>query len=763
MGLVFGIIAVAVIVGGALLATMFAGKGGSQPDMAPNSIDDMSITQAAEGSVVPIVYGRVRITGNIIWYDNLLVIALKEQVHDGKGDSDGDDEIITGYRYYLDVWQAVCRGQISWITTYVNDEEKPVSGSIYKNDGTEATYPHSGLISWGGDSPPGANANKLPGVAHVFYRRWWIGDNTTMVPTVHYVVERSLSFTGITNEDLATGTNPHAIIYDILTEAGATDSEIDETSFNAAGSYWNDQGYGLNLAFKRQSKARDKINHILKMVGGVFGVNHLNKFILSALDPSATSSVTIDTEDWIEFSFSRRTWFDTFNEFRGNFVDSAQDYSQRTVIVRNAANRSLQGRVRTMTVDLSGFRTIEKASKRLHEIMKRESYPYAKIKAVTSLKFWELNVGDIVEVVNTDYNISSAEFRVLKKDVREVDQNKIGWELEQFNEILFDAEGDDGGDPGWVPLVKDPDPLVYQALYELPYNPTTGSDRAYLQLCARVNNWEYGWETHYSSAGVDYESVNTFSGWSQYGTLDQAYPADTYSIDDETGIHYTPYRDDPQFVSVSRQDLFVVNRFALIDDEIIKFQTVTPEGSNSYHLTGIIRGVFNTTPALHSSGSPIWLFTFANNMLLRGITAADFYTKFLPQSVAGTVDIGDATAIHTTTIHNRASAPWDVTSIKAVRSGSAVTLTIYTTTQIYDGAGKFAGDVQVDYTPTGVDDQLEVYDSDEGASASQFLVSGTDSRSKAGAFTYYARQKNGTFTSAWVSVYVDTADGTYWS
>jgi len=764
MGLVLAAVAVAVIIGGAALAYMFAGKGGGQqPDMSPSTMDDMDITQAAEGSVVPVVYGRVRLAGNIIWYENLNTVAETQEVETGKGGSDEED-VITGYHYYLDVWQAVCRGKISWIATYVQDELKNVNATLtLKNDGTQNTFPSALQISFGDDTPPGENANKLPGIAHVFYRKLYLGLNATNAPTIHFIVEKDLTGIGVTDPEIANGSNPHAIIYDILLEAGALSSQIDIDSFNAAGQYWKDKGYGLNLKFTRQSKAKEKIAFILKMLGGAFGVNHENKFILKAFDENDTSSATINTEDWLEFQFARRTWFDTFNEFRCNYVDQNQHYSQRTLIARNPANTALQGKKSSVSIDLSGFRSKLTAAKRLWEIMKKESYPYAKIKGSTSLKLYETNVGDIVTINNSEYNIADAEFRVVVKDISEIDQNKIGWELEQFSETLFDDYYGSGGFPGGVRPVTVPEKLIHQGVYEIPYNPATEYHRVYLLFAARENNFEAGFEVLFSATGVDYTSKGIFNAWSQYGTLDEAYTINTYTIDDEIGILYTPYRDDPQFATGSRTDLFVIDRYLLIDDEIMKFQTVTAEGPGSYRLTGVIRGMFNTIPATHGSGSSIWLFNLSASSMLRNISSSDFYLKFLPYYKSKKVDPGDATAIHVTTVYNRAKQPWIPTAIKAVRSGSDVTLTIYTTTQTRDGAGKAGAASQTDYVPTSVDDKLEVYDSDEGSGASQLLTSGADSRSNAGAFTYYARQKNGTFTSSWVSVYVDTADGIYWS
>jgi len=187
-------------------------------------------------------------------------------------------------------------------------------------------------------------------------------------------------------------------------------------------------------------------------------------------------------------------------------------------------------------------------------------------------------VGEVVEISNSDYGLSSAEFRIITKDISEVDQNYLNWRAVQMVETLFDDTYQPGGNPGWVVPDYTPAALVHQEVFELPYNPLTLHPQAFLLLAARVHNFETGFYCLTSNTGTDYLNVGAFSGWSQYGVLDETYPADTYSIDDETGILYTPYREDPIFSSISRTDLFSRNRYALMGSEIVRFQSVLPEG-----------------------------------------------------------------------------------------------------------------------------------------------------------------------------------------
>lgn len=741
--MVIGFIVGAIVVG-VIAAFLFRPKSPSM-DMAPASLDSFSITQASEGAVICVVYGRARVTGNIIWYGNLETEEVKSE---GGGKGGGGDDQVVGYKYWLDVWEAICMGKVTIIDKYVNDVNKELTSAIETfNDGTEEDYP----------TQPGANANRLHGVAHIFWDRLYLGENQTFVPTVHFIVEGDMSGSPVSYAVMTKGINPAAIIYDLLIEAGESGSNIVLADFNTAATYWNTKGYALNIKFSQQGKLRDKIAQVLSYVDGVYGINEENKHTIKAYDPDDTSEATLDREDFIEFTFTRKSWYDTYNEFRGNYIDEDQDYTTRTLVARNGANIRIQGRKRLRSVDLTAYRDLDIASKRLWEIMKKESYPDAQISFKTNLEFDGLNVGSVIEVNNSDYGISSAEFRIITKDVAEVDQNVLGWRAIQMIETLFDDNYLPGGNPGWIAPDYTPDKLVHQDVFELPYNPITLHEQSFLLLAARVNSFETGFKGLVSNLGVDYQDKGAFSGWAQYGVLDETYLATTYSIDDDVGILYTPYREDPIFSTISRTDLFSVSRFALLGTEIIRFQTVTPEGANSYRLTGVIRGVWNTPVAQHNAATSIWLFTITQN-ILQGITSDNFYVKMLPFFAGTVVDASLASAEHVIPT-SKAATPWPPVRIVAVRSGADVSAEWWPTTQDKEGAGRASADVQTDQEPKVYDGDFETY----YASTTHVFVDGTTRNySQSGVHNFYVKARRNGYVSSSVGVLVEAGDGTYY-
>lgn len=647
----------AVLVAGIIYTIYMMSKGMAPPDdMSPNSLGDFNITTAQEGLVVPIVFGRWKITGNIMWFGNLRTVEITEEVDTGGGFfglfGGGSEEVIVGYKYYLDIWQGLAMGKLSIVTTYIQEEEKDVDySSILFNDGENGVYP----------TYPGEYAAPLPGISHVFYRRMYLGDNVTYVPTVHFVVEHELpaSVTGVVNYATMTdGVNPAAIIYALLKEAGATATDINTTSFNTAAAYWNTKGYALNIVFNRQQKCREMIEYVLSFVGGAFGQDENWQFYLNPFDESDTPTYTLSDAngDFIKFKFKRKTWEDVYSHFTAKYVDAAQDYSERTVSTYNPAVYQITRVKKQLSLDLTAFRTVDIASKRIWEIMKEASYPYAELEITTNLKWYRLNIGDAVYITNARYGISNAPFRIVRKELGEIDSNEITMYLRQMTEKLFDANYTSSGGTYWSPPDYSPDELAYSRVFELPYIAGELAVK-YLLLASRTNIFETGFTAWISIGGAEYTREGIYSTFSQRGTLSEACPGpgECEEIDFTIGILYATNSEDPAFSTISIEAALTAPRIAIIENEIIGFANVAYEGGSDIRLTGVIRGMFNTTIASHASGTEIWITTLGNNVIT-GVTDASFNLKLCPYSHQGSIDPSSVDAISVTKT-NKAVTP----------------------------------------------------------------------------------------------------------
>jgi hypothetical protein len=617
MGLETAII-MGVITAGIMIASMYAIKPAGD-DMKPLGLDSFGVTQSNEGTVVPVIWGTVRTNSNLLWYGDLETKAVYAKAG-GKGMP--TPKMKQGYEYYIDMWHSLCLGpNVTIESAYLEDKEVTLAslGTYSFNDGSAGTYP----------TTPGAYASPLTPVAHIYFDRYFLGVNTTMVPTIHFILKRTSSCP-LTYSNETNGVNPAAIIYDLLTEqAGVPVSSIDTTSFQDASDYWHDKGYALNIKLTSQEEVRDHINNIFTYVDAALRVDENDEFVLKAFKDSDTGATTITTDEFRSFRFTRRSWDDVDSDFRANYIDEDADYSQRTLRVRNPAVRNLVGHDKQASIDLTAFRDKDTASKRLWELMKKMSYPDAQITADVGIKYAQYNVGDVLSITHSDYEMTAVDFRIVSKEEGDIESNTITLEFVQVLESLMDSNYGAAGGTSWVQTHYSAEPVVKQRVLELPYTETYGEAPAFLCLAQREGQ-ETGFSIIWSVGGTNYSMYDDATDFAQFGTLGENYSSSTYAIDDETGILYTPYRDDPTFDDVDRTELFSEPRVAILvtvsdptQFEIVAFQTATPVGT-SYRLTGVIRGLLNTPVLAHDkTDCEIWLSRWGDNVIT-GITRAAY-------------------------------------------------------------------------------------------------------------------------------------------
>ena len=621
-------------------------------DMKPATLDAFAITYCEEGTVVPLVYGTVRLPGNMLWYGNLRTEANVVR---------GPGQPVDGYWYWLDVWQSIGIGLLEIVGMYVADKVAVMTDSYTYTPGAAPVFGitrtltedgRSQTITYNpGDSAyvpagPGENAAAMNPVCHVFASQWLMPKSSTYMPTIHWVVKhRFPSWFPITGAEMANGDNPAAIIYDLLLKAGETSFNL--ASFQTAADYWTSKGYGINISFSQQGEAKELITQVFNYVDGLLRQQADGAWELLAFTDTDASVESIETEDFVEFVINRSAWDSVYNFFVANYTDQTADFSRRTVRLPNSALIAALGYRRTKTIDLTAFRDVTSASARMWEVGKRLSFPPITLSYKTDLRFHALYEGSVVSITNSEYGIVAADFRITARTVEEIDKNLISFEAEQCLSTLFDGSfqmGGSGGTP-YTPIL--PAPLVYQRVFELPAAFSTYTVPSFLVLGARAGA-EEGFNVYISyDGGVGYASFQFASVWSQRGVLLNDYNS---AAIDPIPINLQFYREDPIFASISAGEFAVSTRFALMGDELLRFQYVNPgTGANDLILTTIERGYGGTPVQTHLQDSEIWLFNLNDSIVLQNIVASNFYLKFVPVSGSVSADIALCTAIPVST------------------------------------------------------------------------------------------------------------------
>ena len=145
-----GLIIAAVTIGATVATTLFA-KGPRSTkgaDMAPANLDAFRLTTAEEGTVIPRVFGTVRLPGNLLYYGNLSSEPeYEETTVGGKGGKKKKQKVLQGYHYRMDVWQGIGMGPLELVGVYQDDRLLTEQGGAIScaeqvwNNGTGAFYP----------------------------------------------------------------------------------------------------------------------------------------------------------------------------------------------------------------------------------------------------------------------------------------------------------------------------------------------------------------------------------------------------------------------------------------------------------------------------------------------------------------------------------------------------------------------------------------------------------------------------------------------
>lgn len=292
----FGVsLLVAVIV--AVVSTVLSELLRPKPDIEnakPAGKGDFRFPTAEEGRKIPLIWGQVRLSGpNVTWWGDFKQIPIKEKIKTGLWSK---KRIIVGFRYFVGIDMALCRGNGTDVTlhqVWVGDKFLPgahtgdidegnfFGGSKYGNGGIQGTtefFPGSTTqlaSTYLSTFQDPITAQR--GTAHLVFEGGWIGDSTNIKPWA-FECSRfpNALFTAADAAGVAgTYTNAKRIvnssdlniaefIYEVLTneEWGMfrTSAQIDLENFAEVASTTFDEGNGFAMQLEREVPASELLN-----------------------------------------------------------------------------------------------------------------------------------------------------------------------------------------------------------------------------------------------------------------------------------------------------------------------------------------------------------------------------------------------------------------------------------------------------------------------------------------------------------------------
>lgn len=192
------LVTTAATVGGRLIDQALFGGGRDQTQEGPR-LDDLRVTSSNSGAAVTRFYGRVRISGEVIWATNFEEVASTTSTG-GKG---GSGATTTEYTYFANFAIGLGEGPIGFLSRiWADGNELDLSSLTYRLYlGTEDQQADSLIESIEGTD----NAPAYRGLAYVVFERLELTDYGNRIPQLTFEVTRPSPFSTV--EPLVKGVN----------------------------------------------------------------------------------------------------------------------------------------------------------------------------------------------------------------------------------------------------------------------------------------------------------------------------------------------------------------------------------------------------------------------------------------------------------------------------------------------------------------------------------------------------------------------------
>ncbi len=183
-------------------------KGGKLSPVHGSRLADLAVQSSAYGKMIPIVYGMVRIGGNIIWSQPIAesVVTTTSSAGGGKGGGGKVSQSSSTYNYSVTLAISVCEGEVSEVSRIWADAKQldisQFTIRIYK--GSETQLPDSLIQSIEGID----NTPAYRGLAYVVLEDFPLADYGNRIPNFSFEVKKKTLYNDYNNqtvEDMING------------------------------------------------------------------------------------------------------------------------------------------------------------------------------------------------------------------------------------------------------------------------------------------------------------------------------------------------------------------------------------------------------------------------------------------------------------------------------------------------------------------------------------------------------------------------------
>lgn len=571
----------------------------------------LQVQQSSQGLTLPVVYGRARVAGNLVWYSDFTTYEHKTTTRQGGKGGGGVKQEDVKYTYEAAVMMALCEGEIKGVTRIWRDKEKFSSPAslrltLYKGGEEQPVWPHLQ------QAKHAAQAISYSGTAYLCSPNYEL-TKSAQIYSHNFEVDGKLGYsTSIVDA------NPRDIIRDLLTNqkygCGFPVENLGDT--DVYGTYCRAAGIFLSPVYSEQQEAQRNIAELLEQTNSaaVFSQGRLKivPYGDSGLSgngatyiPNLTPLYDLSDDDFIvsgaedPVRVERKTNADAYNQVQIEYLDRANDYNIAVAEAKDQANIEQYGIRPKDAVKMHGICDAKVARQVAQLLLQRALYVRNEYEFKLGWKYCLLEPMDLVTLTDGGLGLDKTPVRIT--EIEEDEDGVLNVKAEDFpfgtasateypTQPSLGYSADYNVSPGNAHA-----PVIFEAPLQL-----TGGEPEIWLATAGGDMWG-GAEVWVSTNGDSYTRVGAVSGKARYGSLTAALPAGAvFDRANALGVEIGA----GQLTGGTEQDSRDLLTLCYADGEFLAYETAELKGVGRYVLGNLTRGAYGSNIDRHEAGRP---------------------------------------------------------------------------------------------------------------------------------------------------------------
>nr|DAX81941.1 MAG TPA: tail protein [Caudoviricetes sp.] len=570
----------------------------------------LQVQQSSQGLTLPVVYGRARVAGNLIWYGDFTTIETKTTTRQGGKGGGGVKQEDISYTYEAAVMMALCEGEIKGIGRIWRDKEKFESLSQLRLN-----------LAKGGDEQPTwthlqqpkhqAQAINYSGTAYIYSPNYELTKSAQIYSHNFEVIGKMGYSSSIPDA------NPSEIIRDMLTNqnygCGFPAENLGDTS--VYGVYCRAAGIFLSPVYSEQTEAQQNISELLEQTNSaaVFSQGRLKIVPYgdvklsgngAAYVPNLTPVYDLTDDDFIvsgaedPLKVERKTNADAYNQIQVEYLDRANDYNIAVAEVKDQANIEQYGLRPKDAVKMHGICDAKVATHVAQLLLQRALYVRNEYEFKLGWKYCLLEPMDLVTLTDEGLGLNKTPVRII--EIEEDEEGVLTVKAEDFpmgaaTATAYPTQPSLGYSADYN---KSPGNAHAPVIFEAPLQLTGGEPQIWLAT-AGGDMWG-GAEVWISTDGNSYTRIGATNKKARFGSLSAPLAsgavfdrANTLNVEISAG----------QMTGGTEQDSRDLLTLCYVDGEFLAYETAELKGVGRYTLGNLTRGAYGSNIDRHNAGS----------------------------------------------------------------------------------------------------------------------------------------------------------------